>query len=119
VKYPLLASLFVFAAVATFGQGRPRTTQCNADVAAWHTSSFNLANYDAMPSVKLVKREREMLECADAVGASNIGQYAEFMDVAYDYVAARETRYRKFLERHHLLSEFYREDIAATLERPR
>jgi hypothetical protein len=57
-----------------------------------------------------------MLQCADTAQA-DMSKYARYLDVAYAYEAAREVRYYQFIERHHLLGEFYAEDKKDTIDR--
>jgi hypothetical protein len=117
MKKLLLASLVMLMPGLALAQTVPTVAQCSADVGVWHQTNANIAGYDSLPSTELVRRQQEMLQCADAVGASNISKYAEYMDVAYDYEAVREDRYYKFLERHNLLRQFYSEDREASIKR--
>jgi hypothetical protein len=116
MKKLLWASLVMLMPGLTLAQTVPTAAQCSADAGAWHQKDANIAAYDSLPSTELVRRQQEMLQCADAIGASNVSKYAEYMDIAYDYEAAREDRYYKFLERHNLLRQFYSEDKEASIK---
>jgi hypothetical protein len=118
-KLLLLASLVTLLpglAMAQTTPAMPTTAQCSADVEAWHEKNVDVERYNSLPSTELARRQKEMLQCADAVGASNVSKYARYMDVAYDYEAAREDRYYKFIERHNLLRQFYSEDKEASVK---
>jgi hypothetical protein len=115
----LLAPLVVLLpglALAQSTPAQPTAAQCSADAGAWHEKNVDPERYDSLPSTELVRRQLEMLKCADAVGRSDIGKYSIYIDIAYDYEAARENRYYKFIERHRLLNQFYSEDAKASLK---